>query len=220
MSSVVELICLANSEKKQERCIAGIDRKTGEWIRPVSSRPNGEVPFALRNISGSEPVILDIIQMTLEGSDETYGFQTENRLIVSTPWRRIGRVSMDDVLQYCCTDSHIFFTEGDHIPYSQVMESDKRKCSLQLWETHDFKVYDDGLKWDKSTKWRGCFGNRYGSRLDSTIKDIAFEEKLNAGETHSEHCLILVSLGVPFLPKGWKEKHCWKLIAGVIEVCK
>ena len=57
MSSLVELICLANSEKKQERCIAGIDRKTEEWIRPVSSRPSGEVPFALRKINESEPEI-------------------------------------------------------------------------------------------------------------------------------------------------------------------
>ncbi len=218
MSSLVELICLANSEKKQERCIAGIDRKTEEWIRPVSSRPNGEVPFDFRNINGSEPEILDIIQMTLEYSGETYGFQTENRLIVDTPWRRIGRTSIDDVLQYCCTDSHIFFTEGEHIPYSQIRANDNWKCSLQLWETHDFKVHDDGLKWDKSTKWRGSFTIKSGLRLTLTIKDIDFENKINAGETYSSHCLVLVSLGVPFLPRRWTEKHCWKLIATVIEI--
>ena len=35
MSSVKRIICLANSWKIQERCIAGIDIDTGKWVRPV-----------------------------------------------------------------------------------------------------------------------------------------------------------------------------------------
>ncbi|MFP5272720.1 dual OB domain-containing protein [Coleofasciculus sp.] len=30
-----KIICLANSRKLDERCIAGIDLNTGKWVRPV-----------------------------------------------------------------------------------------------------------------------------------------------------------------------------------------
>jgi len=208
MSFVVDLICLANSEKNNERCIAGIDKETGEWIRPVGPGPDGEVSAHLRRVEGKEPEILDIIRMTLDEEAETHGFQTENRTIVSTAWKKVGHVNVDKVLQYCNKDRYIFFSPGDHIPYSKIISMSGMQCSLQLWETHDFRTWLGGTKWSGANKWKGSFRNAHGSRITSTIKDPKLEEKLNNGQKPSRHCLILVSLGVPFQPPNWTEKNC------------
>ena len=60
------LICLANSWKYGERCIAGIDIHTGQWVRPVCDRfPDGQVPADIRLIDGDEPALLDILSIPL-----------------------------------------------------------------------------------------------------------------------------------------------------------
>ena len=40
---IIEMLCLANSRKRGGRCVAGIDLKTGRWIRPVSARHEGSL---------------------------------------------------------------------------------------------------------------------------------------------------------------------------------
>lgn len=220
MSFVVDLICLANSEKKNERCIAGIDRNTGQWIRPVGPGHHGEVSKHLRNVKGSEPELLDIIRMTLDEEAETHGFQTENRSIAPVAWEKVGQATVDEIIPYCNQERYIFFSPGNHLPYSQIISDSNKHCSLQLWETHDFRTWHEGAKWDGAKKWKGSFRNLHGSRMTSTIKDPKIEEKLNEDLKCSRHCLILVSLGVPFQPTGWSEQNCWKLIASVIELDK
>ena len=40
------IVCLANSRKPSRRCLAGKtyeNGRVGEWVRPVSSRPNQEI---------------------------------------------------------------------------------------------------------------------------------------------------------------------------------
>ena len=41
MSGEVEMLCLANSIKHEQRCLAGVRLDTGGWIRPVSSWEGG-----------------------------------------------------------------------------------------------------------------------------------------------------------------------------------
>lgn len=40
--SMTTIICLANSRKYQNRCIAGLT-PAGRWVRPVSKLPDGSV---------------------------------------------------------------------------------------------------------------------------------------------------------------------------------
>ena len=217
MSSVVDLIVLASSAKNSERCIAGIDTDSGEWIRPVGPSGHGEVPFSLRNINGKEPGILDIVRMELDSSAETHGFQMENRSIVAKPWRLVRKATAQDVLPYRCRDSHVFFEGGAHIRHSDLVNDGARRSSLQLWGVSDFRCFED-TNIRGVSRWKGWFTVPGGQSYSLVIKDLDYEAQLNEGHRPSGYALLLVSLGVPFTPETWTEAHCWKLIATVIEL--
>lgn len=216
MSSVVQLILLASSAKNSERCIAGIDMKTGAWIRPAGSAGHGEVPYSLRKIDGKEPEILDIVEMTLDDSAETYGFQMENRKIVQVPWKKVGKATAKDIARYCCQDEHVFFDARSDLMHADLVADPARHSSLQLWEVQNLKCYEDSSMSGKK-RWKGSFSIPSGERLSLIIKDLEFEEKLNDGYKAKESSYLLISLGVPFQSQYRSEKYCWKLIATVIE---
>ena len=217
MSSIVDLIVLASSAKNSERCVAGIDVRTGEWVRPVGSTGHGEVPFALRNIKGQEPEIFDIVRMELEKTGETHGFQMENRAIVKGPWERVGRASSSDVLPYCCNADFVFYDDDASVRHADLRDDVNRNSSLQLWEVHDFTSVEDH-NFQGAKRWKGSFSIPSGQRYSMVIKDLDFEERLNQGHRYSHHCLLLLSLGAPFLSRFRSEPYCWKLIATVIEL--
>ena len=69
MSYTKRIVCLANSEREGDRCIAGIEIVDGDlegWIRPVSSQSNPAVsPQERKYHDDSEPALLDIIDIPL-----------------------------------------------------------------------------------------------------------------------------------------------------------
>jgi len=93
-----EIACLANSRKASGRCIAGIERDTSIWIRPVSNRPHEEISEEERRYEdGSMPEVFDVIRF-VEKSHKPNLFQTENYLIDdSYYWEKTGRISFDDL---------------------------------------------------------------------------------------------------------------------------
>jgi hypothetical protein len=34
---MTEIVCLANSRKHNNKCVAGLNLKTGQWIRPITN---------------------------------------------------------------------------------------------------------------------------------------------------------------------------------------
>ena len=76
------IICLANSRKISGRCIAGkviSDGMVREWIRPVSSRPSGEISEEERRFeNGTDPTVRDIITVPM--------------VMPSTPWLSGGEI--------------------------------------------------------------------------------------------------------------------------------
>ena len=207
MSSVVDLIVLANSAKKNERCIAGIDRSTGDWVRPVGPRGDGEVCFSLRNVNGKEPQVLDVVRMELGDSAETHGFQLENRTIVARPWQLVGRAEVDDILRFRCGERYVFFDGNDRIRHADLTDKIACRSSLQLWETWNFQCFEDTNS--RGTKrWKGRFSIIGGRTMSLVIKDVEYEKRLKQNHQPSEHALILVSLGVPFTPDTLTEPHC------------
>jgi len=75
------IICLANSYKHNERCIAGIDIESGAWVRLVSNRKDRAIAGTMRLINGKEPQLLDILEIPLENHGPDEGCQPENRLL-------------------------------------------------------------------------------------------------------------------------------------------
>ncbi len=95
---MTRIICLANSLKRSERCIAGIEPATGRWIRPVTAHLDGRVPRPTRLVAGAEPRLLDLLEIPLADTGPDYGFESENRLILPGAWRRVGRARASDLL--------------------------------------------------------------------------------------------------------------------------
>src|SRR6266850_2762792 len=64
---LVDLICLANSNKMGGRCIAGLRTDGGGWVRPIASETeHGQLYFRHFKLDdGSEPKVLDVIRVDL-----------------------------------------------------------------------------------------------------------------------------------------------------------
>ncbi|OKH24504.1 hypothetical protein NIES593_07460 [Hydrococcus rivularis NIES-593] len=223
MSSVTRIICLANSRKYKERCIAGINPKTGQWIRPISrNNPNnGGVPESVRLIEGNEPALLELLEIPLENEGADFGFALENQWIVPGVWRKVGKVKPSDVIRYCINYPYILHNPYKYVsvPFIQKMPKQERR-TLQL--VYARKLL---LKAESNTKggitWKGTIKTANGQYLsDIPITDPELEKKLTSGSQPQDACLVTVSLGLPHKPHDrWEgDDPCWKLIARVIEL--
>ena len=213
---MTRIICLANSLKRSERCIAGIEPSTGRWIRPVTAQLDGRVPRLTRLVAGAEPRLLDLLEIPLADTGPDFGFESENRLILPGAWRRVGRAQVSDLLKYRAPDREILHTATPYVtvPYMQSLPPEERR-TLQLVETTRFSVRRDG----PSNRWKGTLTTRAGQRLTAHITDPVLMQQLAVGYRPSDHCLVTVSLSMPWRPPDWDgDDPCWKLIASAIDL--
>lgn len=215
-----QIICLANSWKLGERCIAGIDINTGKWVRPVCDEQypeDGRVPKAVRLIGGREPELLDILEIPLAETGNDFGFECENLSVLPGQWKCLGKVKPTTLLQYCENCENLPFilhntSKAVLVSYLQALTFPHR-LTLKLVHTVNFFV-------EKKDKWRGTIqlaNNRCLSEV--SITDPVFIEKLEEGHQPRNNCLVTVSLGMPLKSDSSQGKaECWKLIAGVIEL--
>ncbi|MDJ0717249.1 MAG: hypothetical protein QNJ54_24030 [Prochloraceae cyanobacterium] len=219
---MTQIICLANSNKLKERCIAGINPQTGQWIRPVCTHfpHDGRVPQYIRTIDGKEPQLLDIIEIPLENEGPDFGFESENLTIIPGKWRIVGKIKPIELIQYCHNYSYILHNSNNFVTvtFLRSLPFLKRK-TLQLVYATKLSVQDK-INSKGETKWRGSLLTETGQQLrDLPITDPAFLERLKAGNLPKNPCLVTVSLGMPYRPLNWEgDDPCWKLIAGVIEL--
>ncbi len=211
---MTQIICLANSIKRQERCIAGIDLETGRWIRPIYKNypDNGRVPRRIRLIDGQEPALLDILDIPLEDSGLDFGFESENRNIAQGSWKKVGKFSPQDVLRFASRNSLILHNSSRYVTvqYLQSLLPQQRK-TLQL-------VYVDKLLISSDQRAKLIVKN---SCLLERIKitDRILLNKLECGYQISVSCLVTVSLSMPFRSDdSWEVDPPWKLVAGVVEL--
>jgi len=95
----MELLVLANSTKLRNRCIAGIDLNTGNWIRPVSEHEHGVVNYLTCQVTvGKEkrPVEpLDVIQIPLGGRKPGIGHPEDVQLNLGE-WKFLRSEKVED----------------------------------------------------------------------------------------------------------------------------
>ncbi|WP_458087106.1 dual OB domain-containing protein [Streptomyces malaysiensis] len=98
MGKVVRIVCLANSRKGGDRCIAGMEFGSTEWVRPISRRSSEAVSATERQYAnGTEPRVLDVVSMRL-AEERSDGFQRENWLLDSAvQWERRGRIDWEEL---------------------------------------------------------------------------------------------------------------------------
>lgn len=220
MSSLKRIVCLANSWKLGERCIAGIDLlDTGRWIRPVCDSlypQDGRVPKSVRTVKGREPELLDILKIPLAESGSNFSFECENLSVMSGEWKIEGKLQPDQLIGYCRNFSDILHNSLKYVNPSHLKTLPfHQRRTLQLVQTSSLSVTQ------KNSGWRGSLKTTTGQILkDAKITDPVFTQKLEAGYQPTGNYLVTVSLGMPWAPSdNWEgEAPCWKLIAGVIEI--
>lgn len=218
MAVVKRLVCLANSRKLNERCVAGKELSGGRpavWVRPVSAQEHGELSkFDRQCRDGSDPRVLDVIDVPLLYA-QPKGCQQENWMIDSGQrWTKVARVAWNDLEQLV-----------DHIEplwlnglSSQMGLNDEVSVSL----TADLK---DSLRLVRVGGVTLSVFNYYGKRRVQGrfrhdrmeyrlwVTDPDCEEPYKAkpdGDYEIGESFLTISLGEPY------KNAYWKLIAAII----
>ena len=211
----MRITCLADSYKHNGRCIAGID-EAGRWVRPVSSGKKRAIDQETRIINGSEPRILDILEIPLHAHGPDDGCQPENKLLKAGQWKKVGQVRPKGLLKYCEDDSVVLHNNLDHVRASCF-----RMIPSYGWKSLQF-IRNDNVVFEQDVnnkaKWRTKFVNSKGTALGLRITDPVICERLEHGENISEDCLLTVSMAAGWSPDKQTYKRCYKFVAGVIEL--
>lgn len=222
MPSLKRIVCLANSWKLKERCIAGIDLDTGRWIRPVCEQyqNDGRVPREIRLVEGREPELLDIIAIPLADTGNDFGFESENLTILQGQWQLLGKASPINLLSFCINYPHILHNSNKYVnvSYLESLPFYERR-TLQLIHVIDFFVQSKESV-NGAIEWKGTLKTSSEQNLiEAKITDPVFVKKLESGYQIKGEYLVTVSLSLPWAYDNWEgEPPCWKLIAGVIEI--
>lgn len=223
MPTMKRIVCLANSRKYNERCIAGRELLRGDpvrWIRPVGNREHEEVFASERQyVDRSEPQVLDIIEMSLL-KPEPKGYQQENWLFdPKVRWRRVDRWPKRDLLRLIDPVTPLWI-DGystynglyDKVPLEYFGDI---RSSLRFIQVNQFKlsVVNPGKEFDNDKRrvqgWFKFNGREY--RL--WVTDPGYEHAYLArpdGTYHLGESCLTISLGEPY------KDACYKLIAAII----
>jgi hypothetical protein len=99
-----EILVLANSIKRKQRCVAGMEvfrapdgsLCIGHWIRPVDPRqPEGAIPFLTARVGGRPVVPLDLVEIAFEGPANDPFHPEDWTIAAGQPWRRSGSLESE-----------------------------------------------------------------------------------------------------------------------------
>lgn len=212
-----KMICLANSKKYNERCLAGVEVDdasggykilyTGSnpiWLRPVSNSEHGEFPTKIaQNIS-----LLDVIEFDLLASCPS-GYQTENVYFSEGSVKKVAsiRLSQKNLDKLTTNTDTLFGNRGKAVHEDVVNSLDH---SLVFIKVNEYNVF---IK-PENNQLRMNFAYNF-VEYDLPITDIKFDElyRSNVGIIESVQNLYLtISLAV--IHNNWHSK----LIAGIIYI--
>ncbi|MCB0212866.1 MAG: hypothetical protein KDJ52_26220 [Anaerolineae bacterium] len=215
-------ICLANSKKYNQRCIAGIElekssrkgyryqiaKRAGNpiWIRPVSDNEHGEVASELVDHIN----LLDIVEINVTAAPPQ-SYQSENMLLNNRRLQVVDTINKIETLidKLLTTDTSTLF--GNTGKSVHVDEIENVNHSLVLIKPTNIHVYQK-VSFKENRQIRAMF-TYDTTRYDLPVTDIDFEEKFNQDPNILQACTHIyftVSLGIEF-----NEQH-YKLIAGIV----
>ena len=173
-----EIICLANSKKWQNRCIAGKDCENHKWVRPVSSRGKGALSIEEISFSnGKYPKLLEIIRIPLEEDVSTY-CQPENIAIGKGVWEKIGTYSETKLDMLCDNPKTIWRNEGnknDRISEEYVKKHNMRS-SLLLINPISLKLHSYDNTYNGERKTRALFEYNH-TNYNLGVTDLIIKEE-------------------------------------------
>ena len=220
---VKRIVCLANSRKYQERCIAGRELlqggRPGQWVRPVSAREFEGVSLSERSLGDAgEPRLLDVIDVpVIEARSRSY--QSENWLLdPDRAWKLVGRFGPARLSRIVESAAPLWIdsyssSEGknDRIPTVETEGLDSSLCLIRV-ERAELSVtgYED------RRRLRVLFSHA-GSEYALRLTDPQYEERYSdreAGTYSIGESYMTISLGEPF------NDYAYKLIAALIETAE
>lgn len=221
-STTKRIICLANSDKHSERCVAGKELNGGgSWIRPVGDGKDGEVSSGDRLYEdGSEPQLLDIIDIPLLGA-QPEGCQQENWLLdPKCYWSRAGQFPRSELDQLLDPVQRLWVDgastrdgQNDRVPDWQAHNL---KSSLRFIKVGGLaiSVFEPSSDFRRRRKVQGrfCYAD---SRYKLSVTDPVMKKTyLGKGDGKYElgDCYMTISLGEPYYGARYK------LIAAIIPV--
>ena len=170
------ILCLSNSYKENNRCVAGLDLQTGRLVRPVAKSDSQAIPIDWTEIGEHSLKPLDIVEVPFRQGDATVKYQAENRFC-DEGWKISGQAKPTDLQRYCDSDRTILHTPGsDAIPERYFrLQNHSRKTwkSLQLIQARNMEFYER-----KEGKWSGRFKNKTGREFDLRVTDDRFVKGL------------------------------------------
>lgn len=216
------IVCLANSIKHDPgRCVAGRvfdGTHFGEWVRPVSIRPQGEISVQERQCSeGSEPGVLDVLAIQFIGPRPD-NHQQENHVIdPDTRWRKVGSLDMTTAARAVETVGGPLWENGhssaygtnDRIPEVRAATMTR---SLYLVRPEGFVVSVRTERNDRP-RTRAQF-TLEGHEYRLSITDPTVDGRRPVGE-YPMDALVCVSLGEIFEDFGGG-RNAYKLVAAVL----
>ena len=224
MAVIKRIVCLANSRKLQGRCIVGreiLDGRSADWIRPVSDRQHEEVSEYERQYEdGSDPVVLDIIDVPLLES-RPKGYQQENWLLNPDKyWVQVGTASWADLEGFSeksgtlwLNGYHTYHGLNDVIPIEQAatVQSSLKLIRVDGVQLHVFKPGQafDNPKRRVQARFRFS-GNDYWLWVTDPIVEREYLAHEDGSYSLSDSYLT-ISLGEPY------NGNCYKLVAAVIQ---
>ncbi len=193
MGNVREIVCLANSCKRNGRCIAGrevLDNGYGGWIRPVSARPTAELRFWEYCYADSTgPKLLDIVAVPLLHA-EPRDHQAENHLIGEGQWVKTGE-----------------------FPWQEAA-ANSRSAGIAMDEPRQHQFGRLRLLQSQQESYRGKFEYR-GAHYNLSVTDPVARDRFEAkqkGNYPLKDIYLCVSLTAPFEGDG----RCHKLVAAIV----
>jgi hypothetical protein len=224
MAGKVDILCLANSEKHGQRCLAGVRLDTGGWIRPVSTREGGAL-FEDQYTTESGKVVqpLDSVRIHFDQYSPKY-HQPENWLIsnekswelLNTELNKPQLLALNTALQ---RKGKIFSTKQNSRPKTKLKENLSTR-SLTLIRPQDVNFYIETNN-DRNNQPRTEF-DFDGYHYNLPITDPRWRQRVN-GENpddlpsvndldDDEEVLFTISLGEAF------EGFCYKIVAAIFSL--
>lgn len=208
---MTRIVCLANSFKTGGRCIAGIDSETNRWIRPIGRGDEGAIGSE-RLIDGAEPKLLDILEIPIGGNADDLGCQPENRVLRPGPWRKVGEVEKNDVMQYTEDTNRLFHNFDKKVPLSEFESNIQRADWKSLQLIHVTNARFSKNPWNNTKTECNFFYSGHWYLLKAPCPDA--EQYIGSKADY----ILTVSLGGPFRRKPQDDLCCWKMVAGAIRL--
>jgi len=224
MSGEVEILCLANSIKHKQRCLAGVRLDTGGWIRPVSSWEGGalfEDQYTTKCGTIVEP--LDSVRVYFDDYVPLY-HQPENWLVAEDESWELLSSELDTRQQLVLNialqrEGQIFSTERNSRSKVDLKDSLSTR-SLTLIRPQDPQFYIKSSE-NGSDQPRVEF-DFDGYQYDFPITDPDWRRRTQTDDVETlpsvdeldndQDVLFTISLGEAY------EGHCYKIVAAIFSL--